>query len=220
MGVTKKALIIGATGLVGKTLLAQLEASPDYRSIISISRSQLSTKSKKTTHILTDFHHLDSYENAFAVDDIFCCIGTTLKEIKSLDLYKIIELYFPKTIARLGKQNNAKSIAIISCIGANPESPNYYLSIKGKLEEIIQAFDFESTHIYRPSLITGKRKTTRFKELLVHPFCSLCRFIPFLSQFAPVSASQLAKAMLFNTLLDKKGTFYYTRDSILNHKEN
>tara|TARA_A100001015_G_C15024752_1_gene729861 strand:- start:1444 stop:2118 length:675 start_codon:yes stop_codon:yes gene_type:complete len=223
MGKQKKALIIAPTGLVGSLLLNLLENSNHYHSIVSISRSkprQTPNKSNsKITHIITDFHHLDRFENAFSVDDIFCCIGTTMDQTKSIDLYKIIELYFPKTIARLGEKNKVSSISIISCIGADSKASNYYLNIKGELEELIQSFNFKATHIYRPSLITGSRKNKRLKEILARPICGLLGCIPGLSNYGAIKASQLANSMINNALLDKKGIFYYNRDEILENQK-
>ncbi|OEF97380.1 oxidoreductase [Desulfuribacillus alkaliarsenatis] len=162
----KKALILGATGLVGNELLKILLNSSEYGMVIAIVRRPLTINHPKLREIVSDFENLEAEKDYFAVDDVFCCLGTTIKKAKTQEKMYKIDVEYPLEIARLAELCGAKHFLLVSSMNANPNSRIFYSRIKGQLEELLQRIPYERISILRPSLLLGNRKEHRFGEEL------------------------------------------------------
>ncbi len=161
----KTAVVFGGTGLVGSYLIRELLESEEYCKIVVFSRRKASpVVNEKLSEQIVDFENPVSYENRISGDDIFICLGTTIKKAGSVSRMEEIDRDLPVSLAKAALKNGAKGLAVISSIGAGEKSANYYLRIKGEMERDILDLDFTTIAVVRPSLLLGNRKEKRFGE--------------------------------------------------------
>jgi len=162
----RTAIIFGATGLVGNLLLEELIKSPDYSSVKIFVRQPAGVSEVKIEEIITDFSDPDSFSAKITGDDLFICLGTTIKKVGTVANMEKIDRDLPIMLAGIARKNGIKRIAVVSSIGASASSRNYYLRIKGEMEEGILKLDFEKIVIVRPSMLLGDRKERRTGEMV------------------------------------------------------
>ncbi len=162
----KTAIVFGATGLVGNLLLEELEAAKTYSTIRIFVRQTTGITLPGTEEIVTDFSDQESLAVQVRGDDLYICLGTTIKKAGSIANMEKIDRDLPVMVARMAHYNGTKRIAVVSSIGATPSSKNYYLRIKGEMEEGIIKLGFERTVIVRPSMLLGDRKEKRAGEII------------------------------------------------------
>jgi len=162
----RTAIIFGATGLVGNLLLEELIKSPDYSSVKIFVRQPAGVSEVKIEEIITDFSDPDSFSAKIIGDDLFICLGTTIKKVRTVANMEKIDRDLPIMLAGIARKNGIKRIAVVSSIGASASSRNYYLRIKGEMEEGILKLDFEKIVIVRPSMLLGDRKERRTGEMV------------------------------------------------------
>jgi uncharacterized protein YbjT (DUF2867 family) len=159
-----KAVIIGASGLIGSNLLNILLQQPEYDEILVLVRKGLPVKNDKLTQVLTDFDKIENYSEMITGHAVFSCLGSTKKKTPDTDQYRKIDHDYPLRLAQIAKSNGIKQFHLISAIGADAASGNFYLKMKGETEKDIKKIGLESLHIYQPSLLTGNRKESRLTE--------------------------------------------------------
>lgn len=194
----KTAIILGATGLTGSIVLEQLLQNKDYAKIKLFSRTSCGLKHDKLEEHLGDLLQMDTFKDDFTGDEVYVCIGTTKKKTPDRDTYRKIDIGIPVHAAKLAKENGIKKIAVISAIGADPESSITYNQIKGEMETQVQHVGVEQTFILRPSMIAGNREEYRFGEkfgLTVFKALQFL-FIGPLKKYRAVQASDIAKKMI------------------------
>jgi uncharacterized protein YbjT (DUF2867 family) len=157
----KTALVIGATGLIGRSLVFELLKSPLYSKVTVFSRKDMVIKHEKFVQVLIDFDQLENYSNEIAADDIFCCLGSTKSKTPDLTIYRKIDYEYPLQVAKFAKDNGSSQFLLISSMGANPSSTIFYSKIKGEIENAIEKVNFNSFIILRPSLLLGSRNESR-----------------------------------------------------------
>jgi uncharacterized protein YbjT (DUF2867 family) len=162
----KTALIFGGSGLVGRSLINELEKKEDYSSLVVFTRKSIDIESTKAKKVITDFDNLSSISSKLKGDEVFICLGTTIKKAGSIEKMEQIDRDLPLLIAKLAHEAGVSRIAIISSIGANEKSRSYYLRIKGEMEHGLRDFDFENIVIVRPSILFGARNEQRLGEKL------------------------------------------------------
>lgn len=204
---SKSAIIVGSTGLVGNHLLNHLLTNDHFSSVKIFVRKPRGIKHPKLTEVITDFGNLGLIKEEFKADIIFSCLGSTRKKTPNMEDYYKIDFFYPKWVAEIAKENGLKQFHLISSLGADSKSGNYYLKMKGKTEEAILQLNIDTTCIYRPALITGKREEKRPAES-VSKF--LFRFIdPLLfgklKKYKSINAEDIAKAMINQSLKEVKG---------------
>ncbi|WP_078427784.1 NAD(P)H-binding protein [Alkalihalobacterium alkalinitrilicum] len=160
----KSALIAGATGLVGNELLHFLLNGNEYERVIAIVRKPLEIEHPKLKEVVCNFDKLEEIESYFEVDDVFCCLGTTIKKAKSKEAMYKVDVEYPLAIAKLAKEQQVNHFLLVSSMNANPKSALWYSKIKGILEEELKKIPFEKISIFRPSLLLGNRKEFRMAE--------------------------------------------------------
>jgi uncharacterized protein YbjT (DUF2867 family) len=160
----KTAIVFGATGLVGSELLYQLIRDIRYRGIKVFTRRELNIEHIKVIEHVVDVEDPGRYADLVKGDDLFICLGTTRRKAGSVKKMEEIDRDLPFEIAKTALMNGVKNIAVVSSIGANASSGNYYTRIKGEMEDKIKALDFSRKLVLRPSILLGKRSETRIFE--------------------------------------------------------
>jgi uncharacterized protein YbjT (DUF2867 family) len=193
----KTATIIGATGLIGNHLLQLLIEDPSIEKINVIVRKSLSVESPKITLRVIDFSDTASFKQALSGSDVvFCAIGTTMKKVKGdKQAYYHIDYDIPVNAALFCKELGCSAFLLVSAIGANSQSSNFYLKLKGEVENKIRSLGIESVYFFRPSILTGNRKEFRFGERLGIAVMSAISFL-LPSAYKPIKAATVARAML------------------------
>jgi uncharacterized protein YbjT (DUF2867 family) len=155
------ALVAGATGLVGREILAALLADKTYTSVHCVGRRTLALKHPKLTSHVVDFDGLDLLPKA---NDCFIALGTTIKVAGSKDAFRAIDLKAVETVALAAKASGATKLGVISAMGANSHSSVFYNQVKGEMELSLARMGFKSLVIARPSLIDGDRSALHQPE--------------------------------------------------------
>lgn len=191
------ATIIGSTGLIGSHLLNLLINNPDYATVRILIRRPLEFSHPKLEKKLVDFNDMESFRLALeGTEVIFCCIGTTMKKMKGdKEAYRKIDYGIAVQAAQLGKACGCEKFVLVSAVGADSKSRNFYLKLKGETEEGVQSSGIESVYILRPSLLIGNRKEFRAGEKLAAWLMPLFSFL-LPARYRPVKASEVAKAMV------------------------
>jgi uncharacterized protein YbjT (DUF2867 family) len=212
---TKSALIIGASGLVGKLLLEAILQKDYYTSITLVLRRSIDLKYDKRVKIITisDFDALDQYEEDLFSEDVFCCLGSTMKKAGSKSAFEKSDLIYPLKVATINQKNpNFKNYLIVTSQGANAQSPIYYNQVKGRCEQALLALDLLGLKVFRPSLLLGNRVERRGGEVL---FKVLIQAVSTplkalgIPSFWSIEAAIVARAMLRVAMNENEGTVFY-----------
>jgi len=206
----KTATLIGATGLIGGELLNLLLEDSYFQKVRILIRRPFDMDHPRLEKKLVDFNDADSLLVALDGSDvIFVAIGTTQKKVKgNKEAYRKIDFDIPLNIARYAKMVGCKIFVMVSSIGANSASSNFYIKLKGETEEAVKKIGIESLHIMRPSMLLGNRREFRLAEKIVSPMMKIFSFvIP--SKFKAIQARDVAKAMLAASKKNEKGVFLY-----------
>lgn len=193
----KTALLIGSTGLTGSLLLDILLAGEDYGKVVSFVRKATGISHPKLAEHVVDFDNAGTYKDFIGGDDFFCCMGTTIKKAGTQEAFARVDLQYPLDFARIAKQKGIKQYLIISSIGANPLSKNFYLRTKGQVEEGLKNLNFDTAIAVEPSFLTGERKEFRLGEkigLYVMKVLSLF-MVGKLRRYRSIEARQVARSM-------------------------
>ena len=162
----KTAIVFGATGLVGNLLLEELESCKTYATIRIFVRQPTGISIPGMEEIVTDFRDHQNLASQVRGDDLFICLGTTIRKAGSIANMEKIDRDLPVMVARMAHENGTRRVAVISSLGAATSSKNYYLRIKGEMEEGIKKLGFDTTVIVRPSMLLGDRKELRAGEMV------------------------------------------------------
>ena len=199
----KTAIIIGATGMVGKQVLAGLLASSAYKKVIAVTRKPIAAQ-PKLKNLVIDFEHLAEALQKVKADEAFCCLGTTIK----------VDYTYNFEFAHTLKQNGCQHFLLISALGASPKALVFYSRVKGLLEKDITALEYPRFSIFRPSLLIGEREENRLGENIsaaLFPIIS-----PFLRgglrAIQPIKGEDVAKEMVAvaqQTQPEDNPHFYY-----------
>ncbi|MGZ8557118.1 MAG: NAD(P)H-binding protein [Chitinophagaceae bacterium] len=167
---------------------------------------------------LVDFNDAESFKLALEdCDTIFCCIGTTQKNVKGdRDQYRKIDFDIPLNAARFGKEAGCEKFIIVSSVGANSKSRTFYLKLKGELEDAIHAVGLDTVHILQPSMLLGERKEQRTGESLLQGSMKLFSGLLFggMRKYKAIHGKTVATAMLNAAKKNNKGFFRYVYDDI------
>lgn len=210
----KKAIIIGATGLVGSHILKLLLENPNYDNVTILVRRKIETAHPKLNQQIFDFEKPDN--ELINADEIYCAIGTTLKKAGSKQAQYHIDCEIPATIAKIAKANNIPKFLLVSSLGADAQSSNFYLKTKGDLEQKIAKLDFKSFISARPSILFGERNEQRFGEKIgiflakaVEPI-----LLGSLKKYAGIEASDIAKALIKMANENQSGNHFIESDQL------
>lgn len=196
MKTMRSALIVGATGLVGSSLVKLLCESEEYAAVNVISRRPLDFTHPKLVVKLCEFDQIADKDIEFA-HEVFCCLGTTMKKAGSKQQFEKVDFEYPLTIAAIAKNRGVGHFIVISAMGANEKALAYYSQVKGKLEAELIKMDFPRLSIVRPSLITGNRQEFRLGEMIGDKVLKVLNpiLVGPLKKLHSIPATQIALAM-------------------------
>lgn len=154
----KTALVLGASGLIGRLLVDELLAGKHYEQVVLLLRRPLVGAPEGAEQRIENFDALINAGEPLGADDIFCCLGTTIKTVNGdkAAFYRIDHDY-PVELAKLAQLGGAQRCFAVSALGANASSGVYYNRVKGEMERDLAALNFTALHLYQPSLLIGKR---------------------------------------------------------------
>ena len=215
----KIAAIAGATGMVGTYLYEEILKDDYFSTVRLLARRPMQKMHPKMEVKLVDFDDVESLKLALEeTDTIFCCIGTTQKNVKGdNDLYRKIDLDIPVKIARLGKEAGCKKFILVSSVGASTKSRTFYLKLKGELENAIEAIGIETVHVMQPSMLLGDRTEKRTGEQLLQGSMKMISglFGGTMRKFRAINGKTVARAMLNAAKKETKGFRRYRYDEIV-----
>ena len=206
----KEVIVIGASGLIGNQLVRSLLQENSISKVKVFVRKPIGINDSKLSETIVNFDNLATYKSEFTGDALFLCIGTTRKKTPDLNDYRKIDFGINIDSAKLAKENNVPQVHLISSIGADSKAANFYLKLKGEIEEALIALKFESTFIYRPSILIGARNESRPMESIsqkLMPFFDLFMQVN-LKKYHSISAKQVAEAMIENSNIEYKGVSF------------
>ncbi|WP_207533493.1 NAD(P)H-binding protein [Desertivirga arenae] len=212
----KKAVITGATGLVGSLLLQLLLDTDAFEEVLVLTRRPAAFKHPKLRQVVINFDDLEQHREEIKGDVLYFCLGTTKRKTPNREDYKKIEHSYCLKLSRIAKDNNIAQFHYISALGADSRSRLFYSKLKGKTEEDLKKYIVRSLHIYRPSLLRGKRNEFRILEKLFTGFMVTIDplLIGDLKKYQSIEAIIVAKAMLNQTLKELEGIHIYPSDKI------
>jgi uncharacterized protein YbjT (DUF2867 family) len=189
-----KLLLIGATGLVGQSVLRLAMDDPRVTKLIALTRKPLPAHDK-LENPLVDFDALPQDAPWWRVDGGICTLGTTMRQAGSHDAFRKVDVDYPLAVAKLLRENGARSFAFNSSIGANPKSRAFYMRVKGEVEHRLINGKFPSLTLVRPSGILGKRQPHRaWEERTLRAFHAIRPILP--RHYRVVPAEKIARALL------------------------
>jgi uncharacterized protein YbjT (DUF2867 family) len=203
----RSAVVFGATGMVGKALVKELALNNEYERVVAVVRKDFDLHfSKVETLILRDFTNLPDHKRKLGANDYFCCIGTTIKTAGSQEAFKMVDFGIPLRIAEIAQDMSIPNLIIISSVGSDPRSKNFYLRTKGEMEYAVRTKYNGNLKFIRPSLLMGKRDETRFGEKVAVSMMKAMGwiFVGPLKKYRGIDAGLVAKAMIKATRLPKE----------------
>ena len=207
-------IIVGSTGLVGGNVIKVL--SNKKQRAIALTRRSIPNLPPNITEMIIDFDAFEKNGSLPSCNNVFICLGTTIKTAGSKENFRKVDIDYCLSIARKAKESGAETLSLISSIGANSSSKNFYLKTKGELEESIQRIGFSTVNIFRPSFLVGERSEKRLAEKIAINLAKIMDFflIGTASKYRSVKAESLAKTMVLKAD-NKSGVNYFYFDDFL-----
>lgn len=190
---SRRLLLAGATGLVGREVHRLLADEPAVSRVTALVRRPLpdAARHERVHEAVVDFGALDRHASLFAVDQVICALGTTIKQAGSEEAFRRVDYEYPLRIATLARAAGAHHLLLVSALGADARSRVFYNRVKGELEEAILALGYPSVTIARPSLLLGDRAEVRRGERFA---AHLAFLVP--GRWKPVHARAVARALV------------------------
>ena len=193
----RKAIVIGATGLVGKKLVSQLNFM--YDSLIIVARKPPKHMSAQMQfYQLGDFNNLEETLGNISIGpdtDAFSCLGTTKKQAGSDEDFKRIDYDYNLNFAKACHQKGVQRFFILSALGADANSRFFYNRVKGELEESLAEVGFNELVIFQPSLLLGKHKGRVLENTAQRAYKLIAPLVPKTMRSRPIEAERVAASM-------------------------
>ena len=213
----KTAVIAGATGLVGHELLQFLLQQDAYERIILLTRREIAVDDDRVKVLAVDFDALATHAKDFTpASDYYCCLGTTLTQVSKGEVIKVDYDYVVSFAKVAAGDAQCRHFLLLTSIGANASSHLLYNRTKGRVEASVRALKIPSVHIFRPSLILGRREKKRWHEEILKIISSFVSFfmVGTRRRFMAIEARRVAMAMYLATGMHEKGVHLYTPSCI------
>ncbi len=204
----RTAIIAGATGLIGTYLLDQLLEQLTYGKVKVLVRKPLEMQHERLEQIVVDFDKLEDHAEALSCDDVFCCLGTTMKKAGSKEKFYKVDFEYPLALGKIARKQGSSRYYLVTAMGADQEASFYYNQVKGKIEEAILGIGFPRLVIFRPSLLLGPRNEKRIGEDAAKFFFKIFgfAFIGPLKKYKGIHAEKVAAAMVREATGGTEGT--------------
>ncbi len=199
----KIALVIGATGLVGKQLVKQLLENENFSEVKIFVRRTAGISHPKLKEYLIDFDQPDEWRELITGDVLFSTLGTTLKTAGSKENQYKVDFTYQYSVASIAAENGIAAYVLVSSVGANPKSRVFYSRIKGELDEAVSKLNFRNITILRPSILNGNRIENRPTEKMsIRMMSFLTCFM--LKKYRPIRDEIVARAMINASLFQNE----------------
>lgn len=195
----KKAILFGASGYIGSCLLPDLLDNTDYEQVSVVVRKTLGIDHPKLKELIGDYHTLHLLKEQIDADEIFITLGTTRAKTPDRDQYYQVDHDYPVAAAKIALEAGAKSVFVVTAVGADANSGIFYTRTKGEIERDIIALNFERTGIFRPSMIMGERKESRkFEKILIKVWAFINPLLigRSLKKYGGIAGGDIATAMM------------------------
>jgi uncharacterized protein YbjT (DUF2867 family) len=213
---TKIAVLVGASGLIGTELLQQLLDDPEFEKVKIIVRKLIQLKHPKLEQVVINFDEMDKYSESMKGDIGFCTLGTTIKTAGSKEAFSKVDYGYVIHFAEIIKSNGAFRFVVVSSLGVTENGGNFYLTVKRDMENSLKKLNFKSLIIVRPSMLLGNRKEFRLAEnigkFLMKKLDFL--FIGKLKKYKAIEANTVAKAMLNLSKTDLENVSVFESDRL------
>jgi uncharacterized protein YbjT (DUF2867 family) len=206
----KTAIVIGATGLVGGSLVELLLKDSRFEKVKLLVRRSIGITNNKLEEHIVDFDEPDKWKKLVTGDVLYSAMGTTLRTAGSKEAQYKIDYTYQYQVAKTAAANGVKQYILISSAGATPDSKIFYSKMKGELERDIQKLPFDTIHIIRPGILAGERKEVRTGEKLGVGIMNVLSLVPGLGKLKPIQGEEVARAMVNATFKLVVGIHSYT----------
>lgn len=210
----RKAVVIGATGLVGRHLVDQLLEDERYGRVTAFTRRKMDVEHEKLQNLVIDFEDINQYADTCTGHDFFSCLGTTRRKAGNKTNQYRVDYLYQLEFARMAAKNRMDNYVLVSAAGANANSSLFYNRIKGSLEKEVQKLFFKNTTILRPSVLTGKRGEFRLAEQMGILALKTFSFIKSIKPYKPIHGSIVARAMIEVANSGQEDLFIYELDDL------
>jgi uncharacterized protein YbjT (DUF2867 family) len=213
-----EAWIAGATGLVGRALVAELSGRIASGTVTALVRR---SEGRKVSHVeerIVDFDRLEHELSGLAATHALCCLGTTIAKAGSQEAFRRVDFDYPLAFARAARAAGVRKFLIVTALGADPKSSVFYNRVKGEIEQALARLELPELHVFRPSLLLGEREERRPAERLAMALAKPVGALLFgpLKKYRAVDGSAVARAMA-SVALDERsapGVTFYESDQI------
>lgn len=213
---SRTALVVGASGLVGGHIVRLLLGDKTYERVTIMARRELPVTHRKLVQRVIDFDRLAEVAEFPRVHDVFCALGTTIRQAGSQEAFRKVDFGYVLELARVATRHRASQFLLVSAVSADPRSRVFYSRVKGEVEDALKRVPFDALQIFRPSFLVGKRTPRRPAEqalALVSPLLSWA-LVGRVRRFRPIKAETLARAMLQVARAAAPGVHVYESDAI------
>jgi len=213
MRMKNTAVIIGATGAVGKEILQEILADDFYNKVYILGRQSIGelADEERLTKIIVDFENLNFDISILEDADVFASLGTTIKIAGSKENQRKIDVDYTVNFSKLC-EGKVRSFNVVSAIGANSKSKNFYNSLKGELEDKLKVMNLGVLRIFQPSLLISKRDDKRFLEQIFMKVAPIFQLVlkGKAKKYSPIEVSVLGREIVRFAIENKKqGTYTY-----------
>lgn len=207
------AVIVGATGVVGRVIVNEILSGEYYDRIYILGRNSITKlpDDSRLEKIIIDFENIDFDMNILEDVDVFSSLGTTIKIAGSKENQRKIDVDYTVNFAKLC-EGKVRSFNVVSAIGANSKSKNFYNSLKGELEDKLKVMNLRVLRIFQPSLLISKRDDKRFLEELFMKVSPIFKLVlkGKAKKYSPIEVSVLGREIVrFATENKGEGTYTY-----------
>ncbi len=212
----RTALVAGSTGLIGRHLVKFLSSSPHYGKIIQLARKKSDHLLPKVEEHILDFENMEPAMKNIQAEDVFCCLGTTMKQAGSKEAFRKVDYDYVVNLGEVMCRNGSGQFLVVSSMGANPSSSVFYNRVKGEMESAVKNIPFPTINIFRPSLLLGEREESRSGEKLAIVLFKTFKFMMVgrLRKYRAIEASRVAEAMVKIATSHGDGIFTYESEMI------
>jgi len=210
----RRAIVIGATGVVGREVVEELCLRDEISEIVTFTRREVNFKSNKVINYVINFDKISELSDLIYGEYFFSCLGTTKAQAGSIEAQRKVDLDYQLEFAKLAQKNGIHHYFLVSSPGAQAASINPYLKMKGELDDEVRKLDFVSTSLFKPSLIVGDRSDFRLGEKIALKMSSILEVIPGLKKYKSITGKEIAKKMVFEAMNIKNGFNQYELDEL------
>ena len=214
---SRTALLAGATGLVGSHLLEFLLAAAEWDRVVTLGRRTAPAQHDKLEQRVVDLGAVEAAADLPHADDVFCSLGSTIKQAGSQEAFRRVDHDYVVGLARAGVSAGATQFLLVSAVGADPESRIFYSRVKGETEMDVRKLPYRAIQIFRPSMLLGERAEVRLGERIAMMTAPLLPFVLVgrLRRYRPIQARDVARAMVRIAREAPRGPNVYEYDAML-----